>query len=517
MDAMVQADTDPSMAPDSGVRPEGLVGAPADRLAAARAVMAGTPAGGVLDAIAGVLDQVPATTQQWGLHDPAVGRAVLAGLYAAEQRLRGLVDTAIAAAEQYRWTDEVGLAMAGWLHQFNAENRPVCVRRVARARQVAAQPRLSQAMTAGLMAPDQAVAVASVLADLPETVGPTQHGEAAETMVQLAAEHDPKSLAGLSGYLLEVVAPDRAEQLQAEQLMAQEAKAARQRELYFTDDGHGSVLIRGKLPALEAARLRSVVDALAHRRRRCLAQAAGTTSLLPGVVDEAAQSWLDASQAPDAGAMPMTTLARCRADALVELAHIAAATGDLPAHGGDRPRLAVTIDHNTLRQPTGMAHLVDGTAVSWAKARQIACDAAVLPIVLDTAGVPLDIGHEQRFFTGTVRLAVQQRDGGCVFPGCDRTPAGCDIHHVVPWWNGGPTTLTNGLALCPHHHGLVEPRPGADQWHITWTEEHLPAFTPPTTLDPQQRPQLHTRFRTRHHHKHSGRNAGDGQDGDEPS
>ena len=117
-----------------------------------------------------------------------------------------------------------------------------------------------------------------------------------------------------------------------------------------------------------------------------------------------------------------------------------------------------------------MRLLVDGTAVSWANARQIACDAGVLPIVLDTAGVPLDIGHEQRFFTGTVRLAVLQRDGGCVFPGCDRAPAGCDIHHVVPWWNGGPTALTNGVALCPHHHGLVESRPGADQWHITWTE-----------------------------------------------
>mgnify|MGYP001942218879 CR=1 FL=1 len=99
-----------------------------------------------------------------------------------------------------------------------------------------------------------------------------------------------------------------------------------------------------------------------------------------------------------------------------------------------------------------MRLLIDGTAVSWAKARQIACDAGVLPIVLDTAGVPLDLGHEQRFFTGTVRLAVLQRDGGCVFPGCDRAPAGCDIHHVVPcstrtvtstsWWNSSPTGRT---------------------------------------------------------------------------
>lgn len=492
-----------------GVTPEGLVGAPADRLAAARAMTTGTGIGAVLDAIAQVLDQIPATAAQWGLHEPAVGRAVLAGLYAAEQRLRGLVETGIAAAEQHGWPDEVGLGMAGWLHQFNAENRPVCVRRAARARQVAAQPRLSEAMTAGMMAPDQAVSVAAVLADLPETVGPTQHGEAAETMVQLAAEHDPKSLAGLSGHLLDVVASDRAEQLEAERLMAQEAKAARQRELYFTDDGHGSVQIRGTLPVVEAAHLRSVIDALAHRRRRSLAQAAGATLLLPSVIDEAAQSWLDASQAPDAGAIPMTTLARCRADALAELAQIAAATGDLPTHGGDRPRLAVTIDHETLRQHTGVAHLADGTPVSWTRARQIACDAGVLPIVLDGAGTPLDMGQEQRFFTGAVRLAVLQRDGGCVFPGCDRTPAGCDIHHVVPWWNGGATSLANGVALCPHHHALVEPRPGADQWQIRWTGDHLPAFIPPVALDPLQRPQLHARLRIRRRQKHSSRDGGD--------
>jgi hypothetical protein len=33
------------------------------------------------------------------------------------------------------------------------------------------------------------------------------------------------------------------------------------------------------------------------------------------------------------------------------------------------------------------------------------------------------------------------RDGGCVFPGCDRPLAWCDAHHLWHWVDGGPTDL----------------------------------------------------------------------------
>lgn len=362
------------------------MGSPADRLVAAQQALAGTPVGAVLDGFVDALEHVPGHGE-WAVVEPRAARTLLAGLYAAEQRLRGLVDAGIAAAETEGWIDEVGLGAPSWLHQFNAENRLACVRRVARARRVSEQPRLAEAVASGEIAPDQAAQVARVLTDLPQSVGAVESAAAAETMVQLSAEHDPRGLSGLAGYLLEVVVPERSEQLEAERLAAQEARASRERELYFSDDGHGAVRIRGKLPVVEAAQLRSAVDALAYRRRRALVE--GADSMLPGVVDDAVQSWLDASGASDAGAMPMTSLARCRADALVELAHMAAAGGDLPAHGGDRPRLAVTVDQDTLRRDSGLAALADGTPVSWARARQIACDAAALPIVLDGAGVPL--------------------------------------------------------------------------------------------------------------------------------
>ncbi|PKQ19038.1 MAG: hypothetical protein CVT66_11615, partial [Actinobacteria bacterium HGW-Actinobacteria-6] len=36
---------------------------------------------------------------------------------------------------------------------------------------------------------------------------------------------------------------------------------------------------------------------------------------------------------------------------------------------------------------------------------------------------------------------------GCTFPGCDARPTMCEAHHVVPWWAGGATALSN-LASC---------------------------------------------------------------------
>ncbi len=48
------------------------------------------------------------------------------------------------------------------------------------------------------------------------------------------------------------------------------------------------------------------------------------------------------------------------------------------------------------------------------------------------------------------RLAV--RDGGCVFPGCDRPLAWCDAHHLRHWLHGGPTDLANLVLLCRAHH-----------------------------------------------------------------
>jgi hypothetical protein len=81
----------------------------------------------------------------------------------------------------------------------------------------------------------------------------------------------------------------------------------------------------------------------------------------------------------------------------------------------------------------GTAALPSGDEVSVSEARRLACSAGVVPAVLGGASVPLDLGRSARLFDRRQRLALTLRDGGCVFPGCDRPPGWCEAHHVNPW------------------------------------------------------------------------------------
>jgi Domain of unknown function (DUF222)/HNH endonuclease len=81
---------------------------------------------------------------------------------------------------------------------------------------------------------------------------------------------------------------------------------------------------------------------------------------------------------------------------------------------------------------------------------------ALLPPILGgTPSQPLDLGRTTRVVTPSQRLALAVRDGGCVFPGCDRPLAWTEAHHLVHWLDGGPTDLANLALLCRAHHRAV--------------------------------------------------------------
>jgi hypothetical protein len=130
--------------------------------------------------------------------------------------------------------------------------------------------------------------------------------------------------------------------------------------------------------------------------------------------------------------------------------------------------------------------------------RQWLCDADLLPVALGGSSEVLDVGRLQRLVTPAIRAALELRDGGCVFPGCDKPPQACQAHHIIPWWAGGPTALWNLVLLCPHHHGIVEPGhdPTADRWKVRLRDNRIPEITPPRRVDATQRPRLHARFLT---------------------
>jgi 5-methylcytosine-specific restriction protein A len=194
---------------------------------------------------------------------------------------------------------------------------------------------------------------------------------------------------------------------------------------------------------------------------------------------------LDAKAAPRSSDETREPAQRA-AEALAEVCGYALEHGPtalVPDTGGRRPQLVVTIPLEELERRARAAMLEFGGQLSAESLRMLACDAAVIPVVLDGAGQPLDVGRATRTIPDGLRRAVTARDRGCAHPGCDRPPSWCECHHLVPWEQGGQTTLDNLVMLCRPHHRLIH--------HGGWTvrmPHGLPEFTPPAWIDAGRRP-----------------------------
>jgi hypothetical protein len=116
----------------------------------------------------------------------------------------------------------------------------------------------------------------------------------------------------------------------------------------------------------------------------------------------------------------------------------------------------------------------------------MACDAAVVPMLLNGRSQPLDVGRSRRSVPGPLRRALLARDRGCAFPGCDRNARWAAAHHIRHWAYFGPTELDNLVLVCAYHHGELH-KP--DSWTVFIDTDGLPTFIPPTHIDPLQRPQ----------------------------
>jgi hypothetical protein len=139
----------------------------------------------------------------------------------------------------------------------------------------------------------------------------------------------------------------------------------------------------------------------------------------------------------------------------------------------------------------GHAHLEgQPTPISLATAERIACTAGTTDIVFDEEFRPLDVGRDLRLFTKKQRVAMAARDGGCMFPGCDRPPSWTEAHHIKHWVRDrGPTNVDEGILLCRHHHRLMH--------HNGWEVRRVGGefdLIPPTSIDPRQAPiRLHSK------------------------
>ncbi|MFT4217829.1 MAG: DUF222 domain-containing protein [Micropruina sp.] len=399
---------------------------------------------------------------------------LVAELLTVQSRLSGVVHAVLSAV------DRAGAAMSAhgvptvsWLASELRYTRTQASAMVHQANDLYRFAQIGDALREGRINDRQATAVTHVLRKLPADLGTQAESEAQATMVGFCDTFDSHHLAGLSRHLLEVTAPEVAEEAEAERIARDLRDAQRDRHLTFADNGHGSTLIKGSLPAADAALLKAQIDALAHQMHRT------TLELHDSGVEQ--PSW-----------------PQRRADALVELARRIAIHQVAPKHGGDRPHVVVTITYNDLLGNCHGAGLADSTGLTPGQLRQFACDADILPIVLGGPSEVLDVGRTQRLVTPEIRHALHVRDHGCVFPGCNRPATDCDAHHIVPWRHKGPTSLANLCLLCKHHHNLLEPNPTRApelQWQIRIATDGVPEIIPPCYVDKHRRPRRHQRFR----------------------
>ncbi|HEX5614617.1 MAG TPA: DUF222 domain-containing protein [Acidimicrobiia bacterium] len=121
-------------------------------------------------------------------------------------------------------------------------------------------------------------------------------------------------------------------------------------------------------------------------------------------------------------------------------------------------QVRVSIDHAALQR----GHVKDGERceivgvgpVPVSVVERLASDAVLKVLVTDGTDVRA-VAHAGRTIPARVRSALEERDPSCVVPGClvrDRL----EIHHLVPYARGGPTTLDNLVRVCAwHHHALT--------------------------------------------------------------
>jgi len=146
--------------------------------------------------------------------------------------------------------------------------------------------------------------------------------------------------------------------------------------------------------------------------------------------------------------------AQRRADALVEMA---TRSRTMPKDGHRPvPLVTVLVGYETLHgricELAGGAVVTPGSLLAY-------LDEALIERVVFRPGQRAEVGAAARLFSGATRRAIEVRDRQCTHPYCDVPVQRCQVDHIVPFSQGGPTTQENGRLLCGFHNRLRNQRP----------------------------------------------------------
>jgi hypothetical protein len=290
---------------------------------------------------------------------------------------------------------------------------------------------LGDAVADGGVNADQAHVIVDALDRLPNDLEPEQVRKVEEHLIAEAAHHGPAGLAKLGEHFLEVIAPERYDELLGKQLEREEKRARERTALRVKPLGEGLCRVTATLSEAAANRLLTTLDAYTSPRHR------------QGDVNSPAEG-------------SFIPIAKQRGQAFCTLLeHLDPKA--LPAHGGDATSLVITMSLEQLRKELGAGEVIghDTHRLSAGEVRRLACTAQLIPAVLGTHSETLDLGRSARLFSRAQIKALRLRDQGCRADGCSVPVTWTEAHHLDPWSRGGNTDLANGLLLCNFHHHRI--------------------------------------------------------------
>ncbi|GEP32616.1 HNH endonuclease [Nocardioides szechwanensis] len=347
--------------------------------------------------------------------------AALLGLSSLLDRVEELRMRVLAAADDVA-AREGARDAAAWLAHRGRRDRGECRRGLRLARALREHETTARALRDGAVNVAQAEVVVRAVEALPDEVDQKVRSLAEERLVAEAGEFGPRALRVMGRRIVDVVAPEFGEGLEARQLEREEARAARCTCLTTRRNGDGTTDIRIRVADRVADRLLTYLNAFCAPRRE------------PKIAPDDRRSYDQRLGEAFAAFLEAADPAR------------------MPLHGGDATTVLVHIDLETLLGGLEVA-LVGDEPISASEARRLACTAGIVPAVLGGESQVLDLGRARRLFSPAQRKALAVRQPTCRAESCDIPAAWCEAHHAGdPWSRGGRTDLDDGALLCSFHH-----------------------------------------------------------------
>jgi Domain of unknown function (DUF222)/HNH endonuclease len=153
-------------------------------------------------------------------------------------------------------------------------------------------------------------------------------------------------------------------------------------------------------------------------------------------------------------------------------------SGLIPQQASQRTHLQVTTTLETLLGLPGAAaaEMEFSLPISSKTVERLACDCSITRILLGSDSVVIDVGRAKRTISGPARKALNARDRGCTWPGCERPASWTSGHHLKHWIHGGTNKPPNLTLLCYRHHWMVH----EGNWQIVRGDDGRMLTIPPT-------------------------------------